>query len=178
MTKIEMVEEERLFYRVYCKDLDPPLILQKCNSSGKIRMYISTEHQKPNYGNAEVVFSEDKKKLAFYPRRSKKIKMFTTEYIYITIHSLSESVTNLLVYFKMLGTMEEAQKGVMKIQFPIYRDKTARIKKAHKDFLDDLMAHPKKRKEFMQTIQDLKEDRVNRLRNSTSASGYRNQCKC
>jgi hypothetical protein len=58
-----MVEEERLFYRVYSKNYRPPLNILKVNSKGKIRIYISCDHKKPNYGNADVVFGEDKNKM-------------------------------------------------------------------------------------------------------------------
>ena len=42
-TKIEMVEEEWLFFQIYSEGYEPPLILDKSNSTGKVRIYVSTE---------------------------------------------------------------------------------------------------------------------------------------
>lgn len=161
-----MIEEERLFYRIYSQNYKPPLTIQKVNSNGKVRIYISCSNQKPTYGNADIVFSEDKKKILFYPKKSKKGNLFNMEYVYLTIHSLSESLVNLKVFFENQQNFEGMPREGSKISLPILRQKDSTIKERNNKFVDDLMKKPVKRRKFMKSIHDIKTSRSERLSKS------------
>jgi hypothetical protein len=88
------------------------------------------------------------------------------EYIYVTVHSLSESSINLNIYFDNEQCAEDVAKSDGKIAFPILRMKDSSIRERNDKFIDGLMINPVKRKEFMKSVQDIRVSRSARLSGS------------
>ncbi|CAI2378565.1 unnamed protein product [Moneuplotes crassus] len=160
-THVEMIEEEQLYFRIYTFGYKPPLVIHKKHCKGKIRIYISSEHYKPKYGNAEVVFSEHKSKLLFYPKKCKKHCELDIENVYITLHSLSVSSIDLEVYFKSRDESREDSNALGGLMF---KPLNITMEQRHRAFINDLMDHPKRRKDFMEKCKDIRRSRVERLR--------------
>jgi len=65
-----------------------------------------------------------------------------------------------------------------RVLLPVFKPMDKSIRDNHQKFLDDLMAHPKKRRDFMRGIKELRMDRINRLKRSkTCRYELSNQCK-
>ena len=171
-----MIEEEMLFFKVYCENYQPPLVLERSEASGKIRIYVSMD-EKPNSSNADVIFGEKLKKLNYFSKRKKDSKMFTHEYVYLTLHALTEASVNLKVYFKKQLQAKDNENSSGKIPMPIFRSQTARIQHQHDAQVTLLTQDSKKRKEFMQELREIKQRRIDRCRGMHIEHEFRSKCR-
>ena len=114
-----------------------------------------------------MVFSEDKSKIKIYPKKSKRVKEFTNEYVYLTFHSLTDSSMSLSVYFECWERVELGKQGI-NVTHPMFKSMNKSIKEKNDKFLDDLMKNPQERREYMRSIQQIKIDRVKRLKKSNT----------
>ena len=114
-----------------------------------------------------MVFSEDKSKIKIYPKKSKRVKEFTNEHVYLTFHSLTDSSMSLSVYFECWERVELGKQGI-NVAHPMFKSMNKSIKEKNDKFLDDLMKNPQERREYMRSIQQIKIDRVKRLKKSNT----------
>jgi len=105
------------------------------------------------------VFSENKSKIAFYPLRFKK-KVFSNEYIFVTLHSLTETSVFITAYFKAENYAESVDYTGVLARNASFKPRISKIRQSNSEFIDSLMNDNKKRTEFMQSIKDLREERI------------------
>lgn len=127
---------------------------------------------KPHFGNAEVIFSENKNKLKYFPPRLKKKKLFPKEYMYITIHSLTESTTYLKAHFKSFYEFSFLNQEKNKVPKISTNRGTSKIALRNKEFIEAMANDKKKRVEFMDSVQRIKDSKMVKSRSEKDIKIY------